>query len=328
MDILKDKIRSEGIVLSEHVLKVDAFLNHQIDPQLMQQVGHAFAMRFRDQGITKIVTIEASGIAPAVMAGLELGVPVIFARKYQSLTLKDNLYISKVFSFTKQTESTIAISAKHLNAHDHVLVIDDFLANGHAAKALIDLIGQAGASIAGLGIVIEKSFQDGRALLESEGYRVESLARVKSLAGGQVEFSTERHQPALPGWLAGRPAATLVEFLAKPGASRVHVPQMRRVGLLSPAHPGSPCPVRGSRSQLQSFALEFQPSARSRSCSISRRNRCPGKLPAALLRGPGAGLQALRVLLAIAFGQDEILRQLPSDAQLSASACWKRECDG
>ena len=184
MDILKDKIRSEGIVLSEHVLKVDAFLNHQIDPQLMQQVGHAFAMRFRDQGIT----IEASGIAPAVMAGLELGVPVIFARKYQSLTLKDNLYISKVFSFTKQTESTIAISAKHLNAHDHVLVIDDFLANGHAAKALIDLIGQAGASIAGLGIVIEKSFQDGRALLESEGYRVESLARVKSLAGGQVEF--------------------------------------------------------------------------------------------------------------------------------------------
>lgn len=140
MDILKDKIRSEGIVLSEHVLKVDAFLNHQIDPQLMQQVGHAFAMRFRDQGITKIVTIEASGIAPAVMAGLELGVPVIFARKYQSLTLKDNLYISKVFSFTKQTESTIAISAKHLNAHDHVLVIDDFLANGHAAKALIDLI--------------------------------------------------------------------------------------------------------------------------------------------------------------------------------------------
>ncbi|WCY06222.1 xanthine phosphoribosyltransferase [Pseudomonas aeruginosa] len=188
MDILKDKIRSEGIVLSEHVLKVDAFLNHQIDPQLMQQVGHAFATRFRDQGITKIVTIEASGIAPAVMAGLELGVPVIFARKYQSLTLKDNLYISKVFSFTKQTESTIAISAKHLNAHDHVLVIDDFLANGHAAKALIDLIGQAGASIAGLGIVIEKSFQDGRALLESEGYRVESLAQVKSLAGGQVEF--------------------------------------------------------------------------------------------------------------------------------------------
>ncbi len=188
VELLKEKIRTEGIVLSEQVLKVDAFLNHQIDPRLMQQIGHAFAERFRDQGITKIVTIEASGIAPAVMAGLELGVPVIFARKYQSLTLRDNLYISKVFSFTKQTESTIAISAKHLHANDHVLVIDDFLANGHAAKALLDLIGQAGASVAGLGIVIEKSFQEGRSLLENEGYRVESLARVKSLKDGKVTF--------------------------------------------------------------------------------------------------------------------------------------------
>ena len=174
VNILKEKILSEGIVLSDQVLKVDAFLNHQIDPQLMKHIGHEFAERFRGQGITKIVTIEASGIAPAVMAGLELGIPVIFARKFQSLTLKNDLLISKVFSFTKQTESTIAISAKHLTASDHVLVIDDFLANGHAAKALIDLISQAGASIAGLGIVIEKSFQDGRALLESEGYRVES----------------------------------------------------------------------------------------------------------------------------------------------------------
>lgn len=188
VNTLKDKIRSEGIVLSEQVLKVDAFLNHQIDPALMKLIGHELAERFKNQGITKIVTIEASGIAPAVMAGLELGIPVIFARKFQSLTLKNDLLISKVFSFTKQTESTIAISAKHLTAADHVLVVDDFLANGHAAKALIDLIQQAGASVAGLGIVIEKSFQEGRALLESEGYRVESLARVKSLANGQVEF--------------------------------------------------------------------------------------------------------------------------------------------
>jgi xanthine phosphoribosyltransferase len=170
------------------VLKVDAFLNHQIDPKLMQQIGHEFARRFAGQGITKIVTIEASGIAPAVMAGLELGVPVIFARKYQSLTLKDDLYISTVFSFTKQTESTLAISAKHLNAKDHVLLIDDFLANGHAARALIDLIGQAGASIAGIGVVIEKSFQRGRAELDAQGYRVESLARIDSLKDGQVSF--------------------------------------------------------------------------------------------------------------------------------------------
>ncbi len=188
MEALKQKIRDEGTVLSEQVLKVDAFLNHQIDPKLMQQIGHEFARRFAGQGITKIVTIEASGIAPAVMAGLELGVPVIFARKYQSLTLKDDLYISTVFSFTKQTESTLAISAKHLNAKDHVLLIDDFLANGHAARALIDLIGQAGASIAGIGVVIEKSFQRGRAELDDQGYRVESLARIDSLKDGQVSF--------------------------------------------------------------------------------------------------------------------------------------------
>lgn len=188
MESLKQKILNEGVVLSEQVLKVDAFLNHQIDPTLMQQIGHEFARRFAGQGITKIVTIEASGIAPAVMAGLELGVPVIFARKYQSLTLKDDLYISKVYSFTKQTESTLAISAKHLSANDHVLLVDDFLANGHAAKALIDLIGQAGASIAGIGVVIEKSFQNGRAELDAQGYRVESLARIRSLENGRVSF--------------------------------------------------------------------------------------------------------------------------------------------
>ena len=188
MHTLEQKILSEGIVLSDQVLKVDAFLNHQIDPVLMQQVGKEFAARFKDLGITKIITIEASGIAPAVMAGLELGVPVIFARKYQSLTLKDDLYRSKVFSFTKQTESTIAISNKHISASDKVLVIDDFLANGQAALGLADLIHQANAEVVGIGIVIEKSFQPGRELLLERGYRVESLARVKSLANGTVEF--------------------------------------------------------------------------------------------------------------------------------------------
>ena len=167
---LEQKILNEGIVLSDQVLKVDAFLNHQIDPVLMQQIGKEFAARFKDTGITKIVTIEASGIAPAVMAGLELGVPVIFARKYQSLTLKDDLYRSKVFSFTKQVESTIAISNKHINAEDKVLVIDDFLANGQAALGLIDLIHQANADIVGVGIVIEKSFQPGRDLLLEKGF--------------------------------------------------------------------------------------------------------------------------------------------------------------
>jgi len=185
---LEQKILAEGIVLSEAVLKVDSFLNHQIDPVMMQQIGQEFARLFKDAGITKIITIEASGIAPAVMAGLELGVPVIFARKYQSLTLKDDLYRSKVFSFTKQTESTIAISNKHISASDKVLVIDDFLANGQAALGLADLIHQANAEVVGIGIVIEKSFQPGRELLLERGYRVESLARVKSLANGTVEF--------------------------------------------------------------------------------------------------------------------------------------------
>jgi xanthine phosphoribosyltransferase len=185
---LEQKILAEGIVLSEEVLKVDSFLNHQIDPVMMQQIGQEFARLFKDAGITKIITIEASGIAPAVMAGLELGVPVIFARKYQSLTLKDDLYRSKVFSFTKQVESTIAISKKHINAADKVLVIDDFLANGQAALGLADLIHQAEAEVIGIGIVIEKSFQPGRQVLLDKGYRVESLARVKSLTNGTVEF--------------------------------------------------------------------------------------------------------------------------------------------
>ena len=188
MYALEQKILAEGIVLSEEVLKVDSFLNHQIDPVMMQQIGQEFARLFKDAGITKIITIEASGIAPAVMAGLELGVPVIFARKYQSLTLKDDLYRSKVFSFTKQTESTIAISKKHISSTDKVLVIDDFLANGQAALGLADLIHQAEASVIGIGIVIEKSFQPGRDILLEKGYRVESLARVKSLANGTVEF--------------------------------------------------------------------------------------------------------------------------------------------
>ena len=188
MYALEQKILSEGIVLSDEVLKVDAFLNHQIDPVMMQLIGKEFAARFKDAGITKIITIEASGIAPAIMAGLELGVPVIFARKYQSLTLKDDLYRSKVFSFTKQTESTIAISNKHISSADKALVIDDFLAKGQAALGLIDLIHQAKAEVVGVGIVIEKSFQPGRDILLGKGYRVESLARVKSLANGTVEF--------------------------------------------------------------------------------------------------------------------------------------------
>ncbi|MDQ0225166.1 xanthine phosphoribosyltransferase [Metabacillus niabensis] len=188
MKLLREKIQNEGIVLSDGVLKVDSFLNHQIDPILMKEIGIEFAKRFENEGITKIVTIESSGISPAVMAGLELGIKVVFARKRKSLTLTNHLLTSKVYSFTKQEENMIAISSQYLSSTDRVLIIDDFLANGEAAKGLIDLVNQSGASVQGIGIVIEKSFQKGAAELKNLGYRVESLARIQSLTKGKVSF--------------------------------------------------------------------------------------------------------------------------------------------
>lgn len=191
MKLLKAKILEEGQVLSSEVLKVDTFLNHQLDPELMVAIGKEFAKRFKDAGITKILTIESSGIAPSVMAGLELQVPVIFARKKKSLTLQDDLYTSTVYSFTKKEENTICIGQKFLNEEDVVLIIDDFLAKGQAAFGLVDIVNQANAKIAGLGIVIEKSFQDGGGILRDKGYRVESLARIQSLEKNKVIFLEE-----------------------------------------------------------------------------------------------------------------------------------------
>ncbi|MGM7635329.1 xanthine phosphoribosyltransferase [Bacillus sp. Hm123] len=191
MDRLKQKIIEEGKVLSNEVLKVDAFLNHQIDPVLMKEMGQEFARLFAEEGITKILTIESSGIAPSVMAGLEMGVPVIFARKRQSLTLTEGLLTADVYSFTKQQSNRIAVSSAFLNKEDRVLIIDDFLANGQAALGLLNIAEQAGVHVAGIGIVIEKSFQDGRKLLEEKNVRVESLARVQSLENGEVTFVEE-----------------------------------------------------------------------------------------------------------------------------------------
>ncbi|PGW13235.1 xanthine phosphoribosyltransferase [Bacillus cereus] len=188
MKVLQEKILNEGKVLSGDVLKVDAFLNHQIDPVLMQEIGKEFAKRFKEENITKIVTIESSGIAPAVMAALELGVKVIFARKRKSLTLQDNMYVSNVYSFTKQETNEISLSRNHIDENDRVLIIDDFLANGQAALGLMSLVEQAGASIAGIGIVIEKAFQDGGKKLREQGVRVESLAEIASLDNGTVTF--------------------------------------------------------------------------------------------------------------------------------------------
>ena len=191
MKLLHDKIKQEGKVLSSSVLKVDSFLNHQIDPQLMKEIGHEFANRFSDDVITKVLTIESSGIAPSVFLGLEIGAPVVFARKRKSLTLSDNLYSSKVHSFTKNETNEISVSCNFLNKDDSILIIDDFLANGEAVKGLLDIAAQAGANVVGVGIVIEKGFQDGGKLLRKQGVRVESLAIVDSLEDGKVTFATE-----------------------------------------------------------------------------------------------------------------------------------------
>lgn len=191
MKLLKDKVMSEGIVLSDQVLKVDSFLNHQMDPVLMKEVGAEFTRRFAGEPITKVLTIESSGIAPAIMTALELGVPMIFARKHKSLTLKDNILVEKVYSFTKKESNEITVSKKFLSSEDRVLIIDDFLANGEAAFGLARIVEQVGASIAGIGIVIEKSFQPGAGLLNEAGYRVESLVRIASLENGAVTFVDE-----------------------------------------------------------------------------------------------------------------------------------------
>jgi len=189
MQLLKSKIAEEGIVLSDQVLKVDAFLNHQVDPALMMAIGKEFAARFAEVAVTKVLTLESSGIAPAVMTALELGVPLIFARKRKSLTLTEDILVEKVYSFTKQETNEVTVSKKFLVPGDRVLIIDDFLARGEAATGLVRIAWQAGAEVAGIGIVIEKSFQDGARKLAEAGYRVESLARIASLAGGRVTFA-------------------------------------------------------------------------------------------------------------------------------------------
>lgn len=189
MQLLEDRILKDGNVLGENILKVDSFLTHQVDYKLMKQMGEVFAAAYKDSGITKVVTIEASGIAPAVYVAEALDVPMIFAKKHKNITMTEGILTAEVYSFTKQVTSTVSIASKFLSTDDKVLIIDDFLANGQAAKGLIDIIQQAGAEVVGVGIVIEKSFQDGRELLENQGVRVTSLARIAKFENGQVVFS-------------------------------------------------------------------------------------------------------------------------------------------
>lgn len=188
MKLLEERILKDGNVLGKDILKVDSFLTHQVDYSLMREIGRTFAQHFKQAGITKVVTIEASGIAPALYVAEQLDVPMIFAKKAKNITMNEGILTAEVYSFTKQVTSTVSIAGKFLYPEDHVLIIDDFLANGQAAKGLIEIIQQAGASVEAVGIVIEKSFQKGRELLENAGQTVVSLARVERFEDGKVIF--------------------------------------------------------------------------------------------------------------------------------------------
>ena len=188
MKTVEERILKDGNVLGENILKVDSFLTHQVDFSLMKEIGQVFAEHFRNAGITKVVTIEASGIVPAVYTAEALGVPMIFAKKSKNITMTEGILTAEVYSFTKQVTSTVSISGKFLESSDKVLVVDDFLANGQAAKGLIKIIEEAGAEVAAVGIVIEKSFQDGRSLLEAQGQTVLSVSRIDRFENGKVVF--------------------------------------------------------------------------------------------------------------------------------------------
>ena len=190
MQLLKQRIREEGVVKKGNVLKVDSFLNHRIDTQLLDAIGEEFYRLFADAGVTKIVTIEASGIGVAVMAARYFGVPVVFAKKAKTAQLDDEFYAARIHSFTHNNDYTAIISRNYLSAEDTVLVIDDFLANGEAARGLLAMIGEAGAKLAGVGIVIEKGFQGGGDELRAGGIRVESLALIDSMdwETGEIVF--------------------------------------------------------------------------------------------------------------------------------------------
>lgn len=188
MESLEARILKDGYVLGENILKVDSFLTHQVDLHLMKEIGEVFAAKFKNAGITKVVTIEASGIAPALYTADALEVPMIFAKKSKNITMNEGILTAEVFSFTKQVTNTVSIAGKYLSEKDKVLIVDDFLANGRAAKGLVEIVEQAGAKVEAVGIVIEKSFQEGRGLLEEAGIPVFSLARLERFENGKVVF--------------------------------------------------------------------------------------------------------------------------------------------
>ena len=188
MKILEDMILERGIAVNEDILKVDSFVNHQVDRELMKNIVFEFAEHFKVQGITKVATIESSGIAPALMTALALNVPMLILKKQPSKILNQDLYQTVVTSYTKGTSYELTLSKNFISENDHVLIIDDFLANGEAATGAIRLIRKAHATIAGVGILIEKSFQPGYEKLTEQGIDVYSLARIAKLGEGVIEF--------------------------------------------------------------------------------------------------------------------------------------------
>lgn len=192
MSYLNERIREDGIVINEDVLKIDSFLNHQIDPKVMDEISNEFYATFKDSGITKVLTIEASGIAPAIMVADRLNVPMLFAKKTVPSTAEHSgKYVSKVHSFTKNVDNDVFVSKEYLAEDDVVLIIDDFLATGEAAIGLVDIVHQAGAKVAAVGICVEKAFQHGRDRIEETGVKVVSISRIASLANHQVTFVGE-----------------------------------------------------------------------------------------------------------------------------------------
>ncbi|WP_139490302.1 xanthine phosphoribosyltransferase [Brevibacillus dissolubilis] len=182
MKLLQERIKQDGLVLSDKVLKVDSFLNHQVDAVLTMEIGKAFAEIYAGKNITKVVTIEASGIHFAMATALALGVPFVYAKKKKAVTLTEDLYSVPVHSFTRQETYQVSVSKRYLSADDHVLIVDDFLATGAALVGLTEIINMSGAELVGVGCVIEKSFQEGRGLLEEKGIEVHSLARIESMS--------------------------------------------------------------------------------------------------------------------------------------------------
>ena len=186
--LLEERIKKEGRALSDTVLKVDSFINHQVDAEFMDALGKDFAEHFKDYGITKVFTIESSGIAPALMTARYLDVPMVILKKQTSKILNQNVYQTKVTSFTKGTSYELTLFADYISQDDKVLLIDDFLANGEAAMGASRIIAESGAELAGIGILIEKSFQKGRNRLLEAGYDVYSQARIGRLDAGVIEF--------------------------------------------------------------------------------------------------------------------------------------------